>query len=76
MVCYRKHGHNEGDDPKITHPTLYQIINKHPDPREIYSQQLIDEGDIEAEMAKSLKRDFKQKLQDRLNMVRQQAGRF
>lgn len=72
MVCYRKHGHNEGDDPKITHPTLYQIINKHPDPREIYSQQLIDEGDIEAEMAKSLKRDFKQKLQDRLNMVRQQ----
>ncbi len=72
MVCYRKHGHNEGDDPKITHPTLYQTIANHPDPREIYSKQLIDEGDIEAEMAKELKRDFKQKLQDRLNMVRQQ----
>lgn len=72
MVCYRKHGHNEGDDPKITHPTLYQTIAKHQDPREIYSQQLIEEGEIEAQMAKDLKQEFKQKLQDRLNMVREQ----
>lgn len=72
MVCYRKHGHNEGDDPKITHPTLYQTIADHPDPREIYSNQLIEEGEIEAQMAKDLKQDFKKKLQDRLNMVREQ----
>ncbi len=72
MVCYRKHGHNEGDDPKITQPSLYQKIADHPDPREVYSQRLVEEGDIEAQMAKDLKKDFKKKLQDRLNMVREQ----
>ena len=72
MVCYRKHGHNEGDDPKITHPTLYNTIANHAGPREIYSEQLIEEGEIEAQMAKDLKKDFKQMLQDRLNMVREQ----
>ena len=35
MVCYRKHGHNEGDDPKFTQPQMYDIIAKHPNPREI-----------------------------------------
>ena len=36
MVCYRKHGHNEGDDPKFTQPHLYALIDKHPNPREVY----------------------------------------
>ena len=41
MVCYRKHGHNEGDDPKYTQPQLYALIDKHQNPREIYTQFLI-----------------------------------
>jgi len=44
MVCYRKHGHNEGDDPKYTQPQLYALIDKHPNPREVYSQKLISNG--------------------------------
>lgn len=76
MVCYRKHGHNEGDDPKITQPSLYKKIANHPDPREVYSERLVAEGDIQAQMAKNLKKDFKKKLQDRLNMVREQPLEF
>ncbi|MFY8045443.1 MAG: thiamine pyrophosphate-dependent enzyme, partial [Chitinophagaceae bacterium] len=37
MVCYRKHGHNEGDDPKFTQPHLYELIDKHQNPREVYT---------------------------------------
>ena len=37
MVCYRRHGHNEGDDPKYTQPHLYELIEKHPEPtRSLY----------------------------------------
>jgi 2-oxoglutarate dehydrogenase E1 component len=72
MVCYRRHGHNESDEPKFTQPRLYQIISKHPNPREIYSQKLIDRGHVDAELAKSMDKEFNQLLQDRLNMVKQQ----
>ena len=40
MVCYRRHGHNEGDDPKFTQPHLYALIDKHPNPREVYIKYL------------------------------------
>lgn len=40
MLCYRKHGHNEGDDPKYTQPHLYKLIANHPNPREVYVQKL------------------------------------
>jgi len=41
MVCYRRHGHNEGDDPKFTQPHLYALIDKHPNPREVYVKYLL-----------------------------------
>ena len=44
MVCYRRHGHNESDEPKFTQPSLYNIISKHPNPREIYNKKLIEHG--------------------------------
>ena len=44
ILCYRKYGHNEGDEPKFTQPILYNIIEKHPSPMEIYKQQLMDKG--------------------------------
>ena len=72
MVCYRRHGHNESDEPKFTQPSLYNIISKHPNPREVYNKKLIDRGDVDAELAKSMDKEFRSLLQDRLNMVKQQ----
>lgn len=71
MVCYRKHGHNEGDDPKFTQPLMYDIINNHPDPREIYSQRLIERGDVERELAEKMEKEFWDQLQARLDNVKQ-----
>ena len=71
MVCYRRHGHNESDEPKFTQPSLYNIISKHPNPREIYNNQLIERGDVDGELAKSMDKEFRRLLQDRLNMVKQ-----
>ena len=71
MVCYRRHGHNESDEPKFTQPQLYNIISKHPNPREMYNNQLIDRRDIDAELAKTMDGEFRGLLQDRLNRVKQ-----
>ena len=71
MVCYRRHGHNEADEPKFTQPELYNVISKHPNPREIYAKKLMENGDIDAEIAKQLDQEFRQLLQDRLNLVKE-----
>ena len=71
MVCYRKHGHNEGDDPKFTQPDLYNIIDKHPNPREIYIQKLEQRGDLDSVLAKEMEKIFWKDLQDRLDEVKQ-----
>ncbi len=73
MVCYRRHGHNESDEPKFTQPALYNIISKHPNPREVYMEQLIMRGDMGAEVAKTMDKEFRALLQDRLNMVKQKS---
>jgi len=73
MVCYRKYGHNEGDEPKYTQPTLYALIGKHKNPREVYSQMLIDRNEITANISKEMEKEFKGLLQDRLNMVKQET---
>ncbi len=44
LLCYRKYGHNEGDEPRFTQPLLYKLIEKHPNPFEIYAKRLLDEG--------------------------------
>lgn len=71
MVCYRRHGHNESDEPKFTQPELYNIISKHPNPREIYVKKLTERGDIDAKIASQMDEEFRQLLQDRLNMVKE-----
>lgn len=73
MVCYRKHGHNESDEPRFTQPSFYKLIAKHPDPRTVYSDYLIQQGEIEKELAKNMEKEFKNELQDRLNEVKQKA---
>ena len=68
ILCYRKHGHNEGDEPKFTQPLLYKAIAAHPDPREIYTEKLIASGVEGArEMAQEMEASFTSMLDDRLN---------
>jgi 2-oxoglutarate dehydrogenase E1 component len=71
MVCYRKHGHNEGDDPQYTQPTMYEIIRKHTGVRDLYHKKLMDWGVAGAELVKSMEKEFWSKLQDRLDEVKQ-----
>ncbi|MCJ8167630.1 2-oxoglutarate dehydrogenase E1 component [Pontibacter sp. E15-1] len=71
MVCYRRHGHNEADEPKFTQPQLYNLISKHANPREVYNKSLISRGEIDAELATNMDKEFRQMLQDRLDMVKQ-----
>ena len=72
MVCYRRHGHNEGDDPKFTQPHLYALIEKHANPREVYSQWLLENGKPNAqELAKEMEKNFWAELQERLDDVKQ-----
>jgi len=72
MVCYRKHGHNEGDDPKFTQPAMYALIDKHPNPREMYVKYLLDNGEDDAkDLAKEMETKFWADLQDRLDDVKQ-----
>ncbi|QEC40358.1 2-oxoglutarate dehydrogenase E1 component [Pseudobacter ginsenosidimutans] len=72
MVCYRKHGHNEGDDPKFTQPGLYSLIDKHPNPREVYTNFLLENGEADAkDLAKEMEKKFWSDLQERLDEVKQ-----
>jgi 2-oxoglutarate dehydrogenase E1 component len=72
MVCYRRHGHNEGDDPKFTQPHLYGLIDQHPNPREVYTQFLMENGEGDAkELAKEMEKKFWGDLQERLDEVKQ-----
>jgi 2-oxoglutarate dehydrogenase E1 component len=72
MVCYRRHGHNEGDDPKFTQPHLYEVIGKHANPREVYVKHLLENGESDAqELAKEMEKKFWADLQERLDEVKQ-----
>ena len=70
MVCYRKHGHNEGDEPKYTQPHLYGLIQKAKNPRELYLDFLIQRGSINKDLAKEMQNEFKAMLSDRFNDVK------
>ena len=71
LLCYRKYGHNEGDEPRFTQPKLYELISKHPNPREIYKEKLMTEGVVEASIVKELEEDFQNFLQDRFDEAKE-----
>ena len=71
LVCYRRNGHNESDEPRFTQPTLYANITNHLNPRELYTQKLIARGDIDAQLASEMDSEFKAELQARLDLIKQ-----
>lgn len=62
LVCYRRHGHNEADEPNATQPLMYQKIKKHPTPRKLYTDVLVERGDISLEDATALVNDYRDTL--------------
>jgi 2-oxoglutarate dehydrogenase E1 component len=71
LLCYRKYGHNEGDEPKFTQPKLYKIIANHPNPREIYLKKLVDENVVSIEEGNQMEKEFDDMLQQRLDDAKQ-----
>jgi len=63
MVCYRRRGHNEGDDPSMTQPLMYRLIESKRSVRKIYTESLIGRGDISVEEAEQALRDYQQQLE-------------
>jgi 2-oxoglutarate dehydrogenase E1 component len=71
LLCYRKYGHNEGDEPKFTQPSLYNIIAKHPNPKDIYFSQLEKEGVLTKEEAKKFEDAYNEYLESEFDISRQ-----
>ncbi|CAB5007041.1 unannotated protein [freshwater metagenome] len=63
MVCYRRRGHNEGDEPSFTQPLMYKLIDAKRSTRKLYTEALIGRGDISVEEAEEVLRDYQSKLE-------------
>ena len=74
MVCYRRHGHNEGDDPSYTQPLMYRAIADRRSVRKLFVEALVKRGDITMEEAEQALTDFQHKLQVALDETRAQAA--
>ncbi len=73
MVCYRRHGHNEGDDPSYTQPEMYRRIDAKRSVRKVYTEQLVKRGDISMDEAEEALTDFHDRLQTALDETKQAA---
>jgi 2-oxoglutarate dehydrogenase E1 component len=62
MICYRRYGHNEADEPAFTQPRMYELIEGHPSPRTRYTDQLVRRGDMDMAEAEQVLADFKARL--------------
>src|SRR4029453_11023867 len=63
LVCYRRYGHNEGDDPSYTQPGMYRKIEGHRSVRKLYMEALVNRGDITVEEAEAALEDYRQRLE-------------
>ena len=73
MVCFRRHGHNEGDDPSYTQPLMYKAIAEHRSVRKLYVEALVKRGELTVEEAEGALADFQSKLQQALDETRAHA---
>lgn len=69
LVCYRKHGHNEADEPSATQPHMYKLIKAHKSPRELYADQLSQAGVVTAEYARGLVDAYRDKMDNKEGIV-------
>jgi 2-oxoglutarate dehydrogenase E1 component len=63
LVCYRRHGHNEADEPAATQPQMYQVIRKHPTTRQLYARALMEKGVVDAPEAERLNEDYRRRVE-------------
>jgi multifunctional 2-oxoglutarate metabolism enzyme len=73
LVCYRRHGHNEADDPSFTQPQMYEIIDSRRSLRKLYTERLVRRGDISIDQAEEFLGDFEEKLQGAFDETKQAA---
>tara|TARA_Y100001968_G_C19411278_1_gene746417 strand:- start:182 stop:2149 length:1968 start_codon:yes stop_codon:yes gene_type:complete len=66
LLCYRKYGHNEGDEPRFTQPKLYKAIEKHPNPFQIYTQRLLKENVLGIDKLSLIQNNFRSLLESKL----------
>ena len=71
LVCYRKYGHNEGDDPTFTNPVLYSKIKNHPSPYKIYKEKLVNANAVAEDEAKGLEDEYHQELSEAFEKSRE-----
>ena len=71
LLGYRRWGHNEADEPRFTQPVLYKIIEKHPNARDIYIEELIQQNVIDKDYANQMIRDFRKLLDEKLTESKQ-----
>ncbi len=71
LYCYRRHGHNEGDEPGFTQPKLYASIQSHPTPSQVYQRHLVETGVLSQDAAEALDDEYQQRLETTLQEVRE-----
>ncbi|MFN7996014.1 MAG: multifunctional oxoglutarate decarboxylase/oxoglutarate dehydrogenase thiamine pyrophosphate-binding subunit/dihydrolipoyllysine-residue succinyltransferase subunit [Bryobacteraceae bacterium] len=76
MFCYRRHGHNEGDDPSYTQPILYRKIKEHPSVGTQYGERLVREGIISAEEVSRMRKGFAQRLSEAYDAAQKGSSQF
>jgi 2-oxoglutarate decarboxylase len=74
LVCYRRHGHNEADEPALTQPVMYSKIEERRSVRKLYTEYLLNRGDITVEEAERSLDDFKARLQKSFDATKETAG--
>ena len=74
LVCYRRRGHNEGDDPSMTQPLMYDVIDKKRSVRKTYTEQLVGRGDITLEEAEEALKDYQAQLERVFRETRDSSG--
>ena len=74
LICYRRRGHNEGDDPSMTQPVMYRLIDSLPSTRQVYTAALVGRGDITAQEAQELATEYHDELERVFSEARTQVS--